>query len=218
MISMTNNLLIGKRSILLPVLFLFITSASAQVYSNKESSRFSFTAGMTSSKLLHDTVNYKAGISFGGGFMYSVVLSDQLNIGLEALYLGKAFKTDSPIIKYRYFYIDVPLYLQYKLGENIRFNAGGQVSVFTNSKIILIDGSNTAGVNVQNYKSIKWTDYSVLGGMEFDLTEDVSMGLRYTVSTSTFFQKDQPNFGVFEVSLNYAVYRSHRQFGKKGKE
>ncbi|MFL5763151.1 MAG: outer membrane beta-barrel protein [Bacteroidia bacterium] len=203
-----------KKSIFFLVLFLFTAFASAQTYSTSESSRFSFTGGMTSSKLLHDTVSYKPGISFGGGFRYSIVLSEKLNVGLEALYTGKSFKLESPIIKYRYFYIDVPVYLQYKLGENIRFNLGGQVSTFTNSKIVLIDGSNPSGINVKDYHSIKWTDYSVLAGMEFDLSDDIALGLRYNVSTSTFFQHDQPNFSVFELSLNYVVYRSHRQFGK----
>jgi opacity protein-like surface antigen len=212
------NLWNGKKSIAVLVLFLFAVSASAQVYSNKEFSRFSFTGGMTSSRLLHDSISYKPAISFGGGFRYSVRLSDQLNIGIEALYTGKAFKTEAPIIKYRYFYIDIPLYLQYKLGESVRFNFGGQASAFTNSKVELLDGSNSSGVNVKNYKSIKAMDYSALGGVEFDFTDDISMGLRYTVSTSTFFRKYQPNFSVFEVSFNYVVYRSHREHGKKEQE
>src|ERR1700746_2281292 len=95
--------------------FSFVCSSQI-VYTNKETSKFSFTVGMTSSNLLKDTVHYKPGILFNGGFMYSVSLSDHFNIAANLLYTGKCFKNDSPIIKYRYFYMDVPLYLQYKIG------------------------------------------------------------------------------------------------------
>jgi opacity protein-like surface antigen len=204
-----------KESIGVILFFFLVTPGSAQiVYSNKESSRFSFTAGMTSTKLLHDTVSYRPGIGFGGGFRYSIVLNNKLNVGLEAMYTGKSFKTESSTIKYRFFYIDLPLYLQYKLGESIRFNFGGQVSTYTNSKVVVLDGTNKNGVNVQNSTGIKAIDYSVLAGAEFDLTDDIAFGFRYNLSTSTFLAHDKPNFSVFEVSLNYVVYRSYRHLGK----
>jgi opacity protein-like surface antigen len=205
----------ARKSICTTALFLLMSAAFAQTYSNKESSRFSFTAGITSSKLLHDTVGYKQGIGFGGGFIYTIKLSEQLNLGLEALYTCKSLRLESPIIKYRFYYIDVPLYLQYKIGDNFRLNLGGQISAYTNSKAILLDGSNSSGVNVVKTDAVKWTDYSILAGGEFDLLENLALGLRYTVSASTFFQNDQRNFGVFELSFNYAVYRSYRQRGGK---
>jgi len=172
---------------------------------------------MTSSNLLKDSVKYRPGIFFGGGFVYTVSLSERFNVGLEALYTGKAFNRESPIIKYRYFYLDIPLYLQYKLGENIRFNLGGQYSGATNSKIIQLNSVSKSGVNVQTYSNIKGGDPAFLAGLEVDLAENLSLMARYTVSTSTFFNKGSVNFGVFMFGFNYAVYRSHRQFLHKDK-
>jgi hypothetical protein len=208
-----------KTSITTLFLCLFSFKAVSQVvYSNKESSTFSFTVGMTNSNLINDSVKYRTGTLFNGGFIYTIVLSDKLNVGLEALYTGKAFRNESPLIKYRYFYIDVPLYLQYKLSESVRFNLGAQYSSFTNSKIIILDGQSTSGVKIQPYTNIKPADIGVLFGAEVDLSKNLSLAARYTISTSTFYQKNSINFGVFQVSLNYAVYRTHKQFLNRHKE
>ncbi len=207
-----------KSSIATTLLCLICFIASAQVYSNKESSTFSFTVGMTSSNLIKDSVSHRAGILCNGGFIETVVLSDKINIGLELLYTGKSFKDESKIIKFRYFYIDVPLYIQYKASESIRFNLGAQYSSFTNSKIIFIDGGNSNGVNIQPFNNIKPADVGFLVGAEIDLTKNIALAARYTISTSTFFEKNSINFGVFQLSFNYAVYRSHKQFLNRHKE
>ena len=209
---------IFKTSIAIVLLCLFSFTAFSQVYSNKESSRFSFTLGMTSSNLIKDTIKHKSGILCNAGFIETVVLSDKFNIGLEALYTGKAFKDEARIVKYRYFYLDVPLYLQFKASESIRFNLGAQFSQFINSKIIVIDGSAQTGVNVQPYNNIKPADYSFLAGAEIDMNDNIALAARYTLSTSTFFEKKATNFGVFQFSLNFAIYRSHKQLFNRNKE
>ncbi len=207
-----------KTSITTLVLCLFSFNVTAQVYSNEPSSTFSFTIGMTSSNLLKDSVKYKSGILFSGGFIYTVVLNEKLNIGLELLYTGKSFKSETGITKFRYFYVDVPLYAQFKLGENIRFNLGAQYSIFTNSKIIKIDQNSSTGVNINSYNNIKPSDVGVLFGAEIDLSKNLALTARYTMSASTFYDSNQINFGVFQFSLNYVVFRSHKQFLNRHKE
>lgn len=207
-----------KASITIIFLCLFSFKGYSQVYSSNPTSTFSFTLGMTSSNLLKDTVKYRSGILFNGGFIYTIVLSDYLNVGLELLYTGKSFKNESPNIKYRYYYVDVPLYLQYKLGDNIRFNLGAQYSTFTNSSIVVLDQGSSTGTNTKPYNNIKPADVGVLFGTEIDLAENLALAARYTLSTSTFYDSNQVNFGVFQLSFNYALYRSHKQFLNRNKE
>lgn len=193
--------------------YFFSANLFSQTYSNKESARFAFTVGMTSSNLVKDSIHYKSGILFDGGFVYMLVLGSHLNLGLELLYEGKAFKNDSPIIKYRYFYVDVPLYLQINLSESIRLNVGGQYSKYTSSQVSNVDGSANSGTgaHTRNFNNIKDQDYSFLLGAEIDLNNNVSMGARYTLSGSTFFEQNKPNFGVFQLSFKYIAFRSYRQ-------
>jgi len=200
------------------VLSFFTTGIFAQTYSNKPSSILSFTIGMTSTNLIKDTVKYSSGIMFNGGFAYSVMLNRRLNVAIEALYTGKGFKTDSPIVKFRYFYVDIPLYAQINLGENFRINAGAQYSIATNSQMISIDNSKTNGVRVDAIPAIKPSDYGFLLGAEIDLSKSISLGARYTMSGSLFFEKNAINFGVFQFSVKYSPIKTYKVFFNKEKE
>lgn len=206
----------NKALVLLLVLYFFSTIIFSQtVYSNKPSSAFFFTLGLTSSNLIKDSVDYKSGISFNGGFIYNVSLSDKINIATEFLYTGKGFKQDSPNVKYRYFYMDIPLYFQLKMSPGFRAIIGAQYSKFTNSQMVNIDGSKQNGVNTEKFNNIKDQDYGFLIGAEINLTENLSMAARYTLSTSTFFEKNKINFGVFQLSFNYVAFRTYQQFFHK---
>ncbi len=211
-----NKIKFYKALIAVLMLYFFSIRVFAQVvYSNKPSSTFSFTLGLTSTNLVNDTTDLKSGILFSGGFIYTFNLSEKINIGMECLYTGKGLRQDSPILKYRYYYIDIPLYFQLKLSESIRLNAGMQYSNFTNSNIQYMDST---GVKVKSYNSIKNTDFGVLFGAEINITNDLSIAARYTLSASTFFEKNKVNFGVFQFSLNYVAFRTYKQiFHKKEK-
>jgi opacity protein-like surface antigen len=203
----------------LSVLSFFNQEILSQTYSNKESSVLSFTVGMTSSNLINAPVKYRSGILYNGGLAYSLTLNEKLNAGIELLYTGKAFKNDSPIIKYRMFYVDIPLYLQIKLGAGVRINAGGQYSIAANGQRITLDPGNANGVHSDKISPIKSNDYGFLAGVEVDLSKQLSLGARYTISGSTFFEKDGINFAVFQLSLKYSPIRTYKVFfGKKEKQ
>ncbi|MDF2436705.1 MAG: hypothetical protein K0Q95_1081 [Bacteroidota bacterium] len=197
------------------VLFILSRPLSAQTYSNKESSILSFTVGMTSSNLINYPVKFRSGILFNGGLVYSLMLNDKFNVGIEALYTGKGFKNESPIIKYRYFFADIPLYLQLKVGGAIRFNLGGQYSIATSGHQILLDPSKENGVRSEKVSPLRTSDYGILGGMEVDLSKQISVGARYTISGSTFFEQDNFNFGVFQFSFKYSPIRTYKVFFHK---
>lgn len=149
------------------------------------------------------------------GLVYTVMLNDRLNAGIEVEYTGKAVRNESPIIKYRFFYVDIPLYLQVNLSENIRLNAGVQYSIATNSQMTGIDPSNPNGVHTYKISAVRPTDYGFLGGVEFDVSKSISVGARYAISASSFFQKDEIGFGVFQLSLKYSPLKTYQVFFHK---
>lgn len=199
------------------VFFILSSGVSSQTYSNKESSILSFSVGLTNSNLINSPTHYKSGTLCNAGLVYNLMLTERFNAGIELLYTGKAFKNDSPIIKYRYFYADIPLYLQVNLSNSIRINAGAQYSIATNSLMATIDPSNANGVHQGKIAAIKPVDYGFLAGIEIDVSKQLALGARYTLSGSTFFEKDAVNFGVFQFSIKYSPVRTYRVFfGKKG--
>jgi hypothetical protein len=208
-----------KALILILVLSFFGIAGRAQTYTNKESSIFSFTAGFTSSNLIKDSVSYKPGIMLTGGLAYSLMLNKWFNVELELLYTGKAFKTESPIIKYRHFFVDIPLFAQVNLSESIRLNLGGQYSIATNSLYVASDPGTSSGVKKYKMDPIKDSDYGFLFGAEIDLNKSIALGARYTLSGSAFFEENGVNFGVFQLSVKYSPIKTYRVFfGKKGEQ
>jgi hypothetical protein len=71
---------------------------------------------------------------------------------------------------------------------------------------------------VKSYKTdiLKRGDYGFLLGGEIDLNKKITIGARYTVSGSAFFDKNAVSFGVFQFSVKYSVIKSYKVlFGKK---
>jgi hypothetical protein len=208
-----------KNNKVLIVLFLlsfFVKGVYSQTYySNKESSTFSFTLGLTSTGLYNDTISYQQGILFNGGFVYTHIITDKTNIGVELLYSGMAVKSSSPIIKYRFGYIDIPVYFQYKFSDNFLANIGIQYSKYMSSKYYYLDGSHAGGVHPEPLATKMGDDVAVLAGIELGLSKNLFIAGRYTLSTNPFFDKASPYFGVFQLSFRYVVFRGFQQSDKK---
>jgi hypothetical protein len=199
------------KALMIALVLSFLSRLNAQTYSNKPSFLWGLTAGMTSSNLVNNNSDFKAGILFNGGGHFALMLNDRWNLALEALYGGRAFRNETPVIRYSFYYADFPLFIQLKASESIRFNAGFQYSKFINSKFSRIDGSSKNGMHSYTYENIRDQDYSVLAGAEIDLNKNLSVGARYTLSASAFTGNKIPNFGVFAISFRYVAYRSYRQ-------
>lgn len=206
-----------NKALILIVVFCFFsrTVFSQDVYSNKESATFAFTVGLTSSDLYRDTINYSAGILFNGGFVYTLTFSDKLNGGIELLFTGKALRKEKPLTKYRFGYIDIPLYLQYKFSDGIKANLGIQYSKMLDANYLNIDPSQANGMHKKPLDSNLDNDYGVLLGAEIHLNKNLELAARYTLSAKSFVDKSTPYFGVFQLSFKYIVYRSYKQYFHK---
>lgn len=210
-----------SKSFLTVNLLLLITrlSFSQTVYSSKEQSTFSFNIGMTSTGVYRDTISYFQGILFNGGVNYLLAFSDKSNIGIECLYSGKAFKRSSPIIKYRFTYVDIPVYYQYKFSENIRADIGVQYSKYLTSQYYYLDGSKSTGVHKEPLATKFGDDFGVLIGTELGLTKNFFMGLRYSLSANSFLDNKSAYMGLFQFSFKLVVYRGYREmFSRKKAE
>lgn len=215
-----NYFFLSINKALVSVLVLYFFSApifSQDVYTNKESATFSFTLGLTSSDLYNDTINYTQGILFNGGLIYTLTFSDKLNGGIELLYTGKALRKEKPFTKYRFGYIDIPLYLQYKFSDEIKANIGIQYSKISNSYYLYIDPAKANGMHKKSFSSNLNDDYGVLFGAEIHLSKNLELSARYTLSAKNFIDKRSPGFGVFQLSFKYVVFRSYKQYFHKKK-
>ncbi len=190
---------------------------SQTVYSDQESYTLSFKAGVNSTNLYKDTISYFQGIFFHGGFVNTFVFSNKINACLEIIYAGKSIKKDPPLVKYHFEYLDIPLYLQYKFSENIKANIGIQYSKYLSSQYIYIDGSKKNGMHTKTLFSNMYNDFSVLLATEFNLSKQLSLEGRYTLSTKFISSKSIPYFGVFQLSFKAVMFDSYKVFIRKNK-
>jgi len=207
-----------KYNSLLSFLSLIIISAnsiSQTVYSSKEQSTFTFNVGLTTTGEYRDTISYTQGVLFSGGATYLFAVSDKSNIGIEASYIGKAFKRSNPIIKYRYFYVEIPLFYQYKFSENIRGNIGIQYSKYLNSYYYYLDGSQNTGVHKLPLNTKLGDDYGLLLGLDIGILKNFYLGARYSISTSSFLENNTPYMGTFQFTLRAVVFRGYKQLFNK---
>lgn len=206
---------ISKALIVLLVLSFYKKQTFSQiVYSNKETANVSFVVGLTNSNLYNDTIAYKSGNLLNAGFGYAFRLSDKTKIAAEFLLSAKAFRKDNPIVKYRFGFLDVPIYLQFHLSDDFKLNLGVQYSKYLFSQYAFIDGSKKTGVHVKTLTSGIDNDIALLGGLEFNFLKNFNFGLRYTLSTNSFV-KGKSYFGVFQASLRYYVWSTNRKFFAK---
>ena len=185
---------------------------SQAVYSSKEQSRIGFIVGMTASQLYRDTMKYEAGIFFNAGLNYALSFSDKSNISIDLNLSGITVKRSNPIIKYRFFYIELPIYYQYKFSDNFRLNLGLQYSqpAFTESDSL--DGAKgIVAVTRKSFSTKMGSDLGVLAGIEFDITPNLTMATRYTISAKSFGTTSDPYFGVFNVSFKIVLYHGYRE-------
>ncbi len=215
MLNDTNN----KLLLVLIGLYLFTENSFSQTYySNKESSSFGFTVGLTSSDIYRDTIKYESGIFFNAGFVYTLAVTGKANIGIEILYSGKAVKRSKPIVKYRFGFVDIPFYYQLKLSDNFKLNAGIQYSKFILSQYDTLDGGNSAGVHTEHLKTKMDDDVGLLAGLEFGVSKNLFVSARYTLSSKSFLEKNSAYFGVFQLSFKYVVFRGYKQLFNKKQE
>lgn len=196
------------------ILFYFSTSIFSQkIYTNEPGGSINFSGGLTSSKYTPDSSGLSPIKLFTAGIYGSIVLNQKFNINLGAYFSGKGFIQDKGQVKFRLFYADFPLYIQYKIIDNIMIDGGFQYSQFAGGVKVF---SDSTGVNKDKLSFGKANDNSVFGGIEFRILKDFSLGARYIVSTDKFLNPKEQSFSVFQFTLNYTALTFYEKiFGKR---
>jgi hypothetical protein len=208
----TVRVSVMKKVLLLPVLFFIaLTCYSQKYYSADPTSSILFNVGISSSAFVNDTAKFARLVGYTGGLMYSKAISEKFNVYLAGMYSLKGYKRESPVEKHRHYFLDIPLYFQFKPSPDIRFDLGAQYSLFSFSTVTILDGAKSNGFNtIRNNKKLGSSPYSGLAGIDIRLHDNFDMAARYTFSLS---KKADGMFSIFELQLHYYMI----QFYNKGK-
>jgi hypothetical protein len=193
--------------------------AAAAPAAHAQGVRFGVKAGANLSNLSGDLVNqdqYKNRFGFQGGIMVNFGLGDIISIQPEVLYSQKGFKyadqqftvlgnTYRNTGNVRYDYLDVPVLVRVR-AAGIFFEVGPQYSYLMNvstNREQTLNGNNVgnAGSGTTNLDNVRRNELGYVGGLGFQASNGVMLGVRYT-GAFTDFAKDNYSNNDFRNARN----------------
>jgi hypothetical protein len=88
-----------------------------------------------------------------------------------------------------------------------------QYSQSTFNEADSLDGTKgIAAVTRKAFPTSMGSNVGLLAGIEFDITQNLTMAARYTISPKVFATKNDPYFGVFNFSFKIVVFRGYRVY------
>lgn len=162
---------------------------------------------------------YKAG--FAAGAFLNFGISDNFSVQPEFLYSQKGASVDNYLsnsnitAKQTLGYLDVPIMFRYNIGEDGKgffVEAGPQGSFVLHQRSFLEDGG---GKEISGSRSTSTDDLNkvvigYVGGLGYQITSGLQLGLRYTGDFSQVYKQDQGNpalnvhNSVFQFQVGYA--------------
>jgi hypothetical protein len=187
-----------KKVILAAVAVFALGSANAQ------ETKFGVKAGLNLSNFTGDAEGNSMKVGFQIGGFAEIKISEKFAIQPELVYSAQGAK-----LKQEFFgetfeydvnlgYINVPVMAKYFVAENFSLEAGPQIGFLMSAKA----KADSESEDIKSeYNSV---DFGLNLGAGFDVTENINLGLRYTVGLSNI-AKDSGNQSVGNSNIAFAV-------------
>ena len=194
-----------KKVLLSAVAVMAFMSVSAQ------ETRFGVKAGANLSTFTGDADGVKSLVGFQVGGFAEIKLTDKFAIQPEVLFSTQGGKYKESALGYsqedklNLSYLNVPVMAKYYVAEKFSVEAGPQIGFLLSAKDKYEysgpDGSDSGKEDIKDgFKSI---DFGVNFGAGYDFTENLSLGLRYTLGLSSV--ADTPDefedFGFGDITV-----------------
>ena len=156
---------------------------------NAQEVKFGVKAGLNLSNINGDDVSdNNSRFSFHVGGLAEIKLADKFAIQPELVYSVQGTKFDtggSDDLVYDLQYVNLPIMFKYYVAEKFSLEAGPQIGFLTTAKVKLGDES-------EDVKDMfKSTDFGFNLGLGYNITENISAGLRYNLGLSNIVDQDK---------------------------
>jgi opacity protein-like surface antigen len=144
---------------------------------NAQDVKFGAKVGLNVSSISGES-DSKSKVGLALGVFTEIKVSDKFSVQPELLYsvLGAKSNASSDNISLAYF--NIPVMAKYYVADKFSLEAGPQIGFLSSAKYV--QGSNSANIK-DSYKS---ADFGLNFGAGYDLTKNISAGVRYTVGLS----------------------------------
>lgn len=150
-------------------------------------------------------LNYQAGLFMEYRF------TDKLSVAPEVVFAAQGGKFDTVLfgIKHSYTdhvnYINVPVMLKYYVAPSFSIDFGPQVgfNVYSKSTDKLDDGTHQASTVTDEKDATESVDFGLGLGMTYNITNDVFVQGRYTMSMTSVFKGGEAKNGNAQIAIGY---------------
>lgn len=168
-------------------------------FANAQETKFGVKAGLNLADWSGDEADgIDSRVSFHVGGFAEIKVSDKFAVQPELLYSSQGGKADGGT--YNVDYINIPIMAKFYVAEKFSIEAGPQVGFLMSAKAKPDSGDD------QDIKDeLKSTDFGVNLGLGYNITENISAGLRYNLGLSQVVDADNVDIknNVFSLSVGY---------------
>ena len=199
-----------KATLIITLFIIVINSASAQFTVGPK-------VGMNLSKeyyglkLIDEDIDFRAGLN--AGFFGKYKIKEKIDIQTELLYSQQGYKDNIPSANVGWYiisggykilshYINIPVVIKYYYHKSFYVEAGPQIGFCLGSRM----QHNEEYIDEVIKMDYKTADFSIVGGLGFDIGNMLSVNARYNHGlTNTAPQSDLKN-RVIQISLAYNLW------------
>jgi hypothetical protein len=180
-----------KKTLSLIIGLFIVANANAQFFGARGDYEYSFRPrfGVAMGAAFSNAVpssksNYDTGAlaGFSMGFTYSHPVTNNLSIGLEALYAQKGYvaTTQAGRFSQRSQFLDIPIYAKFLVGNRFNLFAGPQISYLLSSNNLYNEGFDESVRGFYQYDGVK-TFFAGVIGAGVDINTHVNLYARYAI-------------------------------------
>ncbi|BDD08218.1 hypothetical protein FUAX_06500 [Fulvitalea axinellae] len=169
---------------------LIVILSSTTLHAQKKL-RFGFKGGVVYSSFYGDHLkNVKAKVGYQAGFLAEYRISEKFAIQPEVIYSLEGVKTDGDVdMDINSHYANIPLMLKYYLTDKINIQAGPQIG------FIILGAQKTKREDIDVTGHFKDAKFDFNFGAGYELTEKLSLDLRYTLGVTDAMYSSVYQFG-----------------------
>lgn len=156
-------------------------------FTNAQQTRFGVKGGLNISTLVGgDVEDTKSLVGFHVGGFAEIKIFDKFFIQPELLYSAQGTKVDGPLgadADLKLNYLNIPVLAKYYIVDKFSVEAGPQLGILLSAK--------ADGTDFKDYT--RSVDFGFNIGAGYNFTDNLSVGLRYTIGLSPITDKDIDN-------------------------
>jgi len=162
-------------------------------------------AGMNVSSIGGDSENVSMKVGFMGGVFSHLKLSENLKLRPEIVVSNQgANDSENSNTKFSYWYLNIPLIIEYQQDSPFILNFGFQAGTVLNANLKQGDEKQNITSQLENF------DLSICGGFGYELSDNFLIEARYNhglnnTSRNPEFEGDKFPNRVFQLSIAYGL-------------